>query len=188
MRFACGRIDHDHPPQHGIRAARQSPADRAASAPTRSATGSLITNETHIKRGIVHHGEFKKWLGPPDDPQRPWKLELSGRLRSLVGSISQDADQKVKTQQAKLVAANRPVPSAIKYCGILYSAVEQIRETADLDCDVIYEPTEDTAHANIVIRDKGPSEILTVTDILLRRLKLLRETEVANDPMFSSCA
>jgi hypothetical protein len=146
-----------------------------------------ITNETHIKRGAVHHGEFKKWLGPPDDAQKPWKLEFSGRLRSLVGSISQDANQKVEAQKAKLRAANKPVPSAIKYCGILHSGVEHIREIADLDCDVIYEPTEDTAHANIVIKDKGAGEILTVTDILLRHIKFLRETEVANDPMFSSC-
>ncbi|MDI4231476.1 hypothetical protein OZ411_01435 [Bradyrhizobium sp. Arg237L] len=147
-----------------------------------------ITNETHIKRSVVHHGQFKKWLAPPDDPQKPWKLELSGRLRSLVESIAADALKKVKAQQDKLVTANKPVPSALRYVGILHSTIEDIRAIPELVGDVIYDPTEDNAHANIVVRDKGPNEILTVTDILLKHLRFVEESDVATHPEFSSCA
>ena len=147
-----------------------------------------ITNETHIKRSGVHHGEFKKWIAPPDDPAKPWKLEISGRLRSMVGSISKDAMEKVATQKAKLLAANKKVPSAIKFCALLHSTVEDIRSITDFDGDVIYDPTEDLAHANIVVRDKGPSEILTVTDALSKHLTFLQVSDVAASPLFSSCA
>jgi hypothetical protein len=147
-----------------------------------------ITNENHIRRTGVHHAELKKWLGPPDDSTKPWKLELSGRLRSLVGSISKDALEKVAAQKAKLIASNKSVPSTIKYCGVVHSTVDGIKSIADFDGDVIYDPTEDLAHANIVVRDKGPNEILTVTDVLLKHLTFLMEPDVVNSPLFSSCS
>jgi hypothetical protein len=148
-----------------------------------------ITNETHLKPTAVHHGALKKWIAPPDDPTKPWKLEVSGRLRSLVGSVSSDAIQKVESQKANLAAANKNIPSAIRYCGILYSTVEDVRAITDFNGDVIYEPTaDDTAHANIVIRDKGASEILTVTDVLIKKLILLKAEQVAQNAIFSECA
>jgi hypothetical protein len=147
-----------------------------------------ITNENHIRRATIHHGEFKKWLGPPDDVNSPWKLELSGRLLSLVESISKDANEKVAAQKARLAAAEKPIPSALKYCGIIHSTVENVRAIPDLDGDVIYEPTEDTAHANIVVRDKGPDQILTVTEILMRYLAFIGEADVSNHAVFSSSA
>jgi hypothetical protein len=147
-----------------------------------------ITNENHTRRSAIHHGELKKYIAPPDDLNQPWKLEVSGRLGSLVGSISKDAQQKVDAQKAKLLAANKNVPSSIKYCGILYSEVENVRSIPDFDGDVVYDPTDDVAHANIIIRDKGLNEILTVTEALLRHLKFLQSSEVAQHPLFSSCA
>jgi hypothetical protein len=147
-----------------------------------------ITNETHLRRSGVHHGELKKWVGPPDDPAKPWKLEISGRLRSMVSSISKDAIQKAEAQRAKLLAANKKVPSAIKYCGLLHSTADDIRSITEFDGDVIYDPTEDLAHANIVVRDKGPSEILTVTEALLKHLTFLQVSDVAQSPLFSSFA
>jgi hypothetical protein len=148
-----------------------------------------ITNETHLKRATVHHGALKKWIEPPDDPTKPWKLEVSGRLRSLVEGISADAIRKVDAQKAKLVASNKNVPSALKYCGILYSLVDEVRAITEFQGDVIFEPTDgDPAHANIVIRDKGPTEILTVTDVLIKKLTFLSADQVAQDGLFSSCA
>jgi hypothetical protein len=148
-----------------------------------------VTNEKHLKPTAVHHGALKKWIAPPDDPTKPWKLEVSGRLRSLVGSVSSDARQKVESQKANLAAANKNIPSAIRYCGILYSTVEDIRAITDFNGDVIFEPTaDDAAHANIVIRDKGASEILTVTDVLMKKLILLKAEQVAEDSIFSECA
>jgi hypothetical protein len=147
-----------------------------------------VTNETHLKPTAVHHGALKKWIAPPDDPNKPWKLEISGRLRSMVGSVSTDAAQMVEAQKAKLASANKKIPSAIRYCGILYSTVEDIRTISDFNGDVIYEPTAvDSAHANIVIMDKDASEILTVTDVLITKLILLKADQAAQSPVFSGC-
>jgi hypothetical protein len=147
-----------------------------------------ITNETHLRRRAVHHGALKKWISPPDDPSKPWKLEVSGRLQSEVKSISADAIQKVELQKSNLIAAGKGVPSALKYCGILHSTVDAIRSIADFDGDVIYEPNEDPAHANIVIRDMGLGEVLTVTDILIAKLIFLEPQDVAKSAAFSACA
>jgi hypothetical protein len=109
-------------------------------------------------------------------------------LRSLVDSISADAIQKVDAQKAKLIASNKKVPSALRYCGILYSTVEDVRAITEFQGDVIFEPTDDPAHANIVIRDKGPAEILTVTDVLIQKLTFLSVDQAAQDTLFSLSA
>jgi hypothetical protein len=148
-----------------------------------------VTNETHlVRRQSVHHGSLKKWLGPPEDATKPWKLELSGRLLSLVETISGDAANKVESQRAKLAAAGKGIPSALQYCGILHSSVEAIRAITDFSADVIYEPNEDEAHANIVVRDKDASEILTVVDTLRRKLVFLDAEKVPQTPVFAAQA
>ncbi len=147
-----------------------------------------ITNETHLKRRSIHHGALKKWITPPDDPSKPWKLEVSGRLKSKIQSISLDAHQKVETQKSNLTAAGKNVPSALKYCGIVHSLVDAIRSIPDFDGDVVYDPNEDPAHANIVIRDLGLGEVLTVTDVLVRKLTFLDPNDVASSATFSACA
>jgi hypothetical protein len=80
------------------------------------------------------------------------------------------------------------VPATVAGQHLERSTVGDIRAIADFDGDVIYEPTEDLAHANIVVKDKGLTEILTVTDVLLKHLKFLEVTEIAKSPLFSSCA
>lgn len=61
-----------------------------------------VTNTKHLRKGGgVHHAQFKKWLGPPDDVNAGWKLELSGRLLSLVNSIGADARMSVEAQKNK---------------------------------------------------------------------------------------
>lgn len=147
-----------------------------------------VTNENHLKRKAIHHGALKKWIAPPDDPLKPWKLEVSGRLLSKIGSISADAVHQVELQKANLIAAKKNVPSDLEYCGILHPTAESIRSIPDFDGDVIYDPTDDPAHANIVIKDKDKSEILTVTDVLIKNLIFLEPDQVAASAIFSACA
>lgn len=146
-----------------------------------------VTNSTHVRKGRVHHAEFKKWLCPPDDAKAEWKLELSGQLLSLVKSISADAQKRVESQQNKLKAAGKPVPSALVFSGVLHSKVDAIRRIAVIACDVIYDPQpDDDAHANIVIFDKGPDEILTVTETLMENLTWLLPAQIGADPILSA--
>ena len=146
-----------------------------------------VTNSTHVRKGWVHHAEFKKWLGPPDDAKAKWKLELSGQLLSLVKSINADAQKRVESQQNKLKAAGKPVPSVLVFSGVLHNKVEAIRKIAVFACDVIYDPQpDDDAHANIVIFDKGPDEILTVTETLLENLLWVLPAAIGTDPTLSA--
>ena len=47
-------------------------------------------------------------------------------------------------------------------------------------CDVIFDPQRDhQAHANIVVFDKGPDEILTVTNTLLENLTWVTPAQIA---------
>ncbi len=147
-----------------------------------------VTNETHLKGKMVHHGALKKWITPPDDPLKPWKLEFSGRLRSMITGISADAINKVESQKAKLIATKKKIPSALKYCGILHIPVESVRSIPEFNGDVIYDPTNDPAHANIVIKDKDVSDILTVTEVLIRNLVFLESSLVAANATFSARA
>lgn len=149
-----------------------------------------ITNSNHLRDGgtRVHHGEFKKWFAAPDDRDKKWKLEISGRLLSLISSISEDAQLKVATQQERLRSKGKTVPSSICYIGVLQGEVSTLRRTANMRCDVIYEPTDDNAHANIVIYDKGPDQILTIVDSLARVLHLLDHSQVSSHPRLAARA
>jgi hypothetical protein len=146
-----------------------------------------VTNSTHVRRGAVHHAQFKKWLSPPDDPQAGWKLEISGQLLSLVGNIVQEGERRVEYQRERLKAGGKSVPSVLQFCGVLYASAAKVRSLPELKCDVIYDPNpNDNAHANIVVFDKGADEILTVTATLLEKLIWVPKDQIGADQALSS--
>jgi hypothetical protein len=77
-----------------------------------------------------------------------------------------------------LAAAGKNVPSSIEFAGILFALVENLCALISIKCEVIYDPNEDDAHANIVIYDKGLDEVLTVTDALLETLTFVRPSQL----------
>lgn len=148
-----------------------------------------VTNANHVRKNGVYRGQLKHWLAPPDDIQKPWKLELSGRLLSIIRSISQDAERRVSLQRDKLAQQGKSVPSDIKYCGIVHAKVGDIRGSSLCRFDVVPDQQpDDDAHANIIVIDKGADEILTVVEVLLEVLIWLSKDEVATHAAFSSKA
>jgi hypothetical protein len=141
-----------------------------------------VTNTSHVKKGKVHHAEFKKWLSPPEDRWSTWKLELSGRLLSLVGSIAADANRRLELQKQRLEASGKPFPACFQYVGTLHAVVSKVRVCSTIDCDVLWRPNEDEAHANIVVYDKDENEILTVSDFLLDLLTWTPAADVPKQP------
>jgi hypothetical protein len=100
-------------------------------------------------------------------------------LLSLLDSIANRAEKRVDDQRKKLQAEGKSVPSSIQFWGILSANVATIRSILLLDCDVIYDPEpDDPAHANVVVRDKGPDEILTVTEAILASLDLIPRAKI----------
>jgi hypothetical protein len=54
----------------------------------------ILTHKDYIARGRVQHGALRgRTIKPPSpDKQRPWNAELSGRLRSLAGTVEDVRD------------------------------------------------------------------------------------------------
>jgi hypothetical protein len=148
-----------------------------------------ITNANHLRQGKIHRSQLKHWLSPPDDKAKPWKLELSGRLLSLLQSISSDADRRLHAQKEKLARDGKAVPSDLRYCGIVHAEVLEIRGCTTCRFDVVPDQNDDDdAHTNIVVVDKGEDEILTVAEALADILKWLSPEKLGEHPVFSSKA
>jgi hypothetical protein len=94
---------------------------------------------------------------------------------------------KSSTESAsRVIIESISVLSCLVFSGVLHSKVDAIRKIAVLACDAIYDPQpDDTAHANIVVFDKGPEEILTVTNTLLENLIWVTHTQIAGDPILA---
>jgi hypothetical protein len=111
----------------------------------------VATQENHLVRGRVHHSAFKgKALAPPDQAlNRPWALELSGRLRSIAGSVNQVVGDAV----AYCAKQSVPGQGTKVFNGVMYVRVERAGRAFEnsIDTAVYYTPlTDDTAHADFV--------------------------------------
>src|SRR6266566_2575180 len=95
----------------------------------------ILTSEGQITKGKLHHAAFKGTIKPIHaDKNRPWSSEMSGRLRSLAGSIDDIKNHATaycarKSQKYSGVAfgrcadlkinfPNSPVSSAVHYTPI----------------------------------------------------------------------
>jgi hypothetical protein len=103
----------------------------------------VLTNLQHVKKdGKIHNKAFGgKAIAPPTE-QKPWSLELSGRLLSLTEDVEKES-------------AAFCVPP-LRYAGVMYQYVRTIRndgtsENPPFLVDVIYTPQSgDQAHADVV--------------------------------------
>src|SRR6266446_3063581 len=109
----------------------------------------VATQENHLVRGRVHHSAFKGRAQEAPDPslRRPWALELSGRLRSIAGTVAQiEAD-------AIAYCARHSIPGqgTKTFNGVMYVRVARARSNFEnsIDTAVIYTPlVNDSAHAD----------------------------------------
>jgi hypothetical protein len=102
----------------------------------------VLTNPQHVTRdGKVHNKAFTgKAIAPPTE-QKPYSLEFSGRLLSLITDVEKES------------AAFCTPPR--QYSGVMYQYVEKIRNdgtSGHPPCpfNVIYTPNNDAAHADVV--------------------------------------
>ena len=109
----------------------------------------VLTDERYIKSdGTVHNSAFGGRAIAQPQGSGEWTLELSGRLLSLVTDLD---------SESRAFCAGRT------FAGILYQTVENLRQNGDgffrmTGCrtDVIFTPTADPAHADLVAY--GPTE------------------------------
>ena len=96
----------------------------------------VVTDERYFKNdGTLANNAFsgKKVISPPDPP-RPWSLELSGALLSMISDLRSYGD----------------AFCGDKFAGYMFQKVENLRHE-DNATDVIYTPRAgDNAHADLV--------------------------------------
>ena len=101
----------------------------------------------YIKKGKIHPNAFKgKNVVAEPKQQRPWDHELSGRLRSLAGNVTKEAndycdEMTKKTGQKKT------------FGGVMFCRVAEARQTFEqtINTDACYTPlSTDRAHADMV--------------------------------------
>ena len=118
----------------------------------------VATQENHLVRGRVHHSAFKgRALAPPDPAlNRPWALELSGRLRSIAGNVAQiEADAIAYCAKHSLPGQGTKV-----FNGVMYVHVARARANFEnsIDTAVFYTPLmDDNAHADFTF-SRAPSD------------------------------
>lgn len=108
----------------------------------------VLTNPDYItKEGKVHNRAFGGKAIAPPTAKKPYSLEFSGRLLSLVKDVEKESADFCK---------NPP----LKYMGVIYQLVEKIRnegksEKPGFRTDVVYTPIKDRdeAHADVVAYD-----------------------------------
>ena len=94
----------------------------------------MITNPNYLKNdGTIHHSAFRGKAISPPDANKAWALELSGALLSLVPDL---------LTYGQMQCGDR-------FLGFMFQGVENLRNQ-ELATDVVFTPTSDEAHADLV--------------------------------------
>src|SRR5262249_22274667 len=107
----------------------------------------------HIVRGRVHHSAFGgNTIAPPKKGKnRPWDRKLSGRLRSLAGSLGEITTH----AEAYCEALTARGQGKKTFSGVMYCRVREAKSNFDdiLITAVHYTPlVDDKAHADLTFR------------------------------------
>jgi hypothetical protein len=108
----------------------------------------IATQPAHLVRGRVHHSAFGGTAIAPPKKNRPWDRELSGRLRTLAGTLEEIATH-AETYCAVLTAKGKT------FSGVMYVRVRDGKRNYDsiLATAVHYTPSEhDRAHADLTFK------------------------------------
>jgi hypothetical protein len=109
----------------------------------------ILTSDKHITKGRVQHAAFKGAIKPPrPEKNRSWSSEMSGRLRSIAGTITE-------VQQHAIQYCDRKNQT---FAGVAFSSSSRLRisfQDDPITSAVYYTPIDkppdtDSAHADLV--------------------------------------
>ncbi len=119
----------------------------------------VITDKKYLKSdGTLSNNAFsgKRVIAPPAKP-RPWSIELSGALLSMIDDL--------RAYGHGFCGDN--------FAGYMFQLVGKLRNT-DLATDVVYTPTADTAHADLVSYRLGIESKYALRDWLQDSIRCVR--------------
>jgi hypothetical protein len=110
----------------------------------------IATQQSHLVRGRVHHSAFggNAIARPTAGKNRPWDRELSGRLRTLAGTL-EEITQQAESYCEALTARGQGTK---RFSGVMYVRVRDAKKSFDniLTTAIRYTPlSDDEAHADL---------------------------------------
>jgi len=110
----------------------------------------IAAQQGHLVRGRVHHSAFggNAIARPRDSKNRPWDRELSGRLRTLAGTL-EEITQHAETYCQALTAQGGGTKT---FSGVMYVRVRDAKRSFEniLTTAIHYTPLgDDKAHADL---------------------------------------
>ena len=138
----------------------------------------VLTSKDYWRRdGSLHNSAFSGAAIAPPSGDKPWTLEMSGRLLSLVANIAQESRDFC--------------PPPREFARLIYQTVENLRSTgnsfhANTGCptDVIYTPIDepghqDVAHADLVAYGADQANRFLIRDWLQEFIQYVRPDQCA---------
>ena len=136
----------------------------------------------------LHHSAVARF-DLPDAGIGQYKAELSGRIRSRAGTIEQivsNGEALAKNRAEKSSSLN---PSTkIEFVGVATSKVSEIRVWKFSNCDVVetskgegFGVEDDRAHADLVLIDKNPADVVHIKKEIASALKLILPAKLCDD-------
>jgi hypothetical protein len=111
----------------------------------------IATQPGHLVRGRVHHSAFGGTAIAPPKRNRPWNRELSGRLRTLAGTL----EAIVTHAETYCAVLTRQGQGKKTFSGVMYVRVRDGKRNYDsiLATAVHYTPSEDdSAHSDLTFK------------------------------------
>jgi hypothetical protein len=110
----------------------------------------IVTQQGHLVRGRVHHSALggNAIARPKEGKNRPWDRELSGRLRTLAGTL----DKITQQAQAYCEALTARGQGKKTFSGVMYVRVRDAKKSFEniLTTAIHYTPLDDDeAHADL---------------------------------------
>ena len=138
----------------------------------------VLTSKDYWRRdGTLHHSAFTGAAIAPPRADKPWTLELSGRLLSLVGDVEQESRDFCTPPRT--------------FAGLMYQTVENLRSAGNsfhrntgCPTDVIYTPIDqpgrkDLAHADLVAYGPQRDQRSLIQDWLQEFIQYVRPDRCA---------
>jgi hypothetical protein len=133
----------------------------------------VVTSEDYWKKdGTLHNNAFSGGAIAPPTTEKPWTLEMSGRLLSLVKDVARESNAFCTPPRV--------------FAGLMYQTVENLRSAGNsfhvstgCETDVIYTPIDeaghrDQAHADLVAHRLGRDQRFLIRDWLQDFIQCIR--------------
>ena len=118
-----------------------------------------------------------------------YKAELSGRIRSRAGTVEQvisNGEELAKNRAAKSSSLNQS--TKFEFVGVATSKVSEIRAWKFSKCEVAETPKgegvgveDDRAHADLVLIDKIPADVVHIKKEIASALKMVMRAKLIDD-------